>query len=113
MNSDKKKRRPTRTELDREAEELRVEWKDGHTSRYSRAHRRRGCTCADCREKRQERSAPEPGELVLLDGAAATATAAVRRIDPVGHYGIRITWADGHDYGIYTFKALREMDEEG
>ena len=26
----------------------------------------------------------------------------------VGHYGIRLTWTDGHATGIYMFSALRE-----
>lgn len=107
----KKKRRPARIELNDEARELVIEWKDGHKSRFPLAALRRNCPCANCREKRQE-VAP-PGELVLLDDNMVKAAAEVRRFEPVGRYGIRIVWADGHDYGIYTFEALRERDEAG
>jgi len=27
---------------------------------------------------------------------------------PVGRYGLTPEWGDGHDTGIYTFKALRQ-----
>ena len=27
----------------------------------------------------------------------------------VGTYGLRVTWSDGHDTGIYTFEALQRV----
>ena len=64
-----------------------------------------------CRDQRALDDVQE-GQLKLLDGEAATATAEARGFVNVGRYGLRITWADGHDTGIYTFEALREQDEE-
>jgi ATP-binding protein involved in chromosome partitioning len=29
----------------------------------------------------------------------------------VGTYGIRVTWSDGHDTGIYTFEALQRVSQ--
>lgn len=107
----KKKRRPASIELNDETCELIIEWKDGHQSHFPLAALRRSCPCANCREKRQE--VASPGELVLLDDNAARVVAGARRFELVGRYGIRIVWADGHDYGIYTFEALRERDEAG
>jgi DUF971 family protein len=33
------------------------------------------------------------------------------RVAAVGTYGIRITWDDGHDAGIWTWKRLRELSD--
>lgn len=113
MNSARKKRRVARIELDRAAGELVVAWKDGHISRLGLAELRSLCPCANCQEQRQKAAQVDPGQLVMLDRDAATATAEVRKIDRVGHYAIRITWADGHDHGMYMFEKLRELDEGG
>lgn len=111
---DKKKKRPKQVELTSEA--LVIYWRDGFESRHGLADLRRQCPCATCRALRQEpgvQSAPAPAanELTLLDGAAATATAAAAGFGYVGRYGLRIDWADGHNYGIYTFEALRREAE--
>ena len=34
------------------------------------------------------------------------------RMDPVGNYGIKITFDDGHDSGIFTWKQLRVFAEQ-
>jgi len=109
---DRKKKRPANIELNSDTGELIVQWRDGHESRFSLVELRRNCPCASCRKKHQAAASADPGELVLLDDEAATATSQARRFDPVGRYGIRITWADGHDYGIYSFESLRTRDEE-
>jgi DUF971 family protein len=33
----------------------------------------------------------------------------ITAIDPVGHYAIRLTFDDGHDTGLYTWKHLHEL----
>ena len=106
-----KKKRPAKIELDGGRGELVIAWKGGGESRYSLADLRKNCPCATCRDQRA-RDEVQEGELKLLEGEAATATAVARDFVNVGRYGIRITWADGHDTGIYTFEALREQDEE-
>ena len=106
-----KKKRPAKIELDGERGELVIVWKGGGESRHALVELRQHCPCAMCREQRAQDDMQE-GELTLLEGEAATATAAARDFVNVGRYGIRIVWADGHDTGIYTFEALRERDEE-
>jgi DUF971 family protein len=32
-------------------------------------------------------------------------------LEPVGNYGIRARWADGHDTGIYPWPLLRQIAE--
>jgi DUF971 family protein len=34
------------------------------------------------------------------------------KIDPVGNYAIQIGWSDGHNSGIYSFRYLKELEEE-
>ena len=34
-----------------------------------------------------------------------------KKIDQVGRYALNISWADGHDTGIYTFELLRSLCE--
>lgn len=34
---------------------------------------------------------------------------AVRKIEPVGNYAVRLIFDDGHDSGIYTWDYLREI----
>ncbi len=36
----------------------------------------------------------------------------VLRVEPVGHYAIRLVFDDGHDTGLYTWKYLRELGED-
>lgn len=33
----------------------------------------------------------------------------ITNIEPVGNYAIRITYSDGHDSGIYTWRYLKEL----
>jgi DUF971 family protein len=93
--------------------ELVLTWRDGEESRHSLRDLRASCPCANCRQARSgEPPAGEQleGEIPVLSGDAATATDRASRFDLVGRYGIRITWADGHDYGIYLLENLRGDD---
>jgi DUF971 family protein len=33
----------------------------------------------------------------------------ITRIEPVGHYAVRLVFDDGHDSGLFTWKYLREL----
>jgi DUF971 family protein len=37
---------------------------------------------------------------------------AIERIEPVGHYAVRLVFDDGHDSGIFTWQVLRELGED-
>ena len=50
-----------------------------------------------------------PGQEVLQTGKEEVGIA---RIEPVGHYAIRIVFDDGHDSGLYTWQYLRELGVE-
>ena len=47
-----------------------------------------------------------PGQDVLQ---IAKENVRVVRVDPVGHYAVRLVFDDGHDTGLYTWKYLREL----
>jgi DUF971 family protein len=36
---------------------------------------------------------------------------AVTRIEPIGHYAVRLVFDDGHNTGLYTWAYLRELGE--
>ncbi len=85
-------------------ERLVIEWSDGHRSVYAWTHLRTHCPCAGCREERTQPPDPfrvlKPSELQPLKPVSLT---------PVGRYGYKITWNDGHDAGIFTLETLRAL----
>ncbi|MCX7930830.1 MAG: DUF971 domain-containing protein [Chlorobi bacterium] len=85
---------------------LRIEWGDGLCVAVPLDVLRQHCPCAYCKGEQVfgttvmlplQQFAPGMNELVALE--------------PVGNYGIRARWADGHDTGIYTWQMLRTIAE--
>ncbi len=37
---------------------------------------------------------------------------AIRKLEPVGNYAVRIAFDDGHDTGIFTWSYLRQLGDE-
>src|SRR5688572_25363335 len=85
---------------------LAIEWSDGHRSVYTWQHLRSNCSCAGCREERQR--PPDPFR-VLKPSEVSRGPMRPVAMTPLGHYAYKITWNDGHDAGIYTFEALRDL----
>jgi len=50
-----------------------------------------------------------PGQEVLVTGKQ---NVAIRAIEPVGQYAVKLVFDDGHDTGLYTWKYLRELGRE-
>jgi DUF971 family protein len=48
------------------------------------------------------------GEPQLVPGKQKVA---ITRIEPVGHYAVRLHFSDGHNTGLYTWAVLRELGE--
>ncbi|MBT3343346.1 MAG: DUF971 domain-containing protein [Gemmatimonadetes bacterium] len=108
---ERRRRRPKSLELTDTA--LVVLWGDGQQAEYALEGLRKNCPCAACREVRGEPHGPQlmaGNALPMLTEEAAAATAEAVGFDPVGRYGIRLRWADGHDTGIYTFEMLRQQN---
>ena len=86
-------------------EVLQILWSDGTLSAYSAQALRAGCPCAVCNEARKKLSDRAVPPSVLE-------TIRVIRTAPVGRYGLKITWSDGHDTGIYTYENLQQRWSE-
>jgi DUF971 family protein len=50
-----------------------------------------------------------PGQEVLQTGKEQVQ---VKRLDPVGHYAVRLVFDDGHDTGLYTWQYLYELGRD-
>jgi ATP-binding protein involved in chromosome partitioning len=79
---------------------LDIVWEDpAHVGHFAARALRLACPCAACVDEMSGRP--------LLDPASVPRDVAVTAVEPVGAYGIRIRWSDGHGTGIHTFAALR------
>lgn len=86
---------------------INIVWEDGSESQLLLKYMRDQCPCATCK-----------GETVLLKTYRPPAKTIitpemyqVKNIETVGGYAIQITWADGHNTGIYSWDYLMELDE--
>jgi len=79
--------------------EIGVVWDDGHESYWSARALRCACRCAACVDE-------ATGVKTLRDETVPD-WVRPRAIEPVGRYGIVISWSDGHATGIYAFDRLR------
>jgi ATP-binding protein involved in chromosome partitioning len=83
--------------------ELRVLWSDGHQSRYRPYHLRVNCVCAAC--------VNENTGVRMLDPKRVPLDIGIQGVQPVGRYGLSLSFSDRHDTGIYTFERLRALCE--
>lgn len=90
------------------SENLTLTWGDGHVGHTSLRTLRDNCPCAGCQ-----------GETVLLKTYAPMPTPELPGkyklvgASQVGSYALALSWADGHQTGIYTWESLRSMCECG
>ena len=83
--------------------EITIRWDDGHASVYSIHYLRSECACARC--------VNEITGLRILDPRTIADDLTVVNAEHVGRYGIRFTFSDRHDDGIYTWERLRALDQ--
>lgn len=92
---------PTEIRLRRTSRVLEVAFPDGRrytlSFEYLRAH-----------SPSAEVQGHGPGQDVLQ---IAKENVAIVRVEPVGHYAVRLVFDDGHDTGLYTWKYLRDLGE--
>jgi DUF971 family protein len=95
---------PTQIQVDTDAQTLTVEWADGHSSVFPLDRLRAACPCANCEGKSIDHIAPP-------DDAASAPDRQWMDLDiePAGSIGIRITWDDGHNAGIFRWDRLRRL----
>ena len=82
-----------------------MDWADGVTAHYPYRALRLVCPCAHCVDELS-------GERVL---DPRNVSEGVTMVDAsyVGRYALRIVWSDGHDTGLYAFRFLRWLHEQG
>ncbi len=87
------------SEVRRVADERRlvITWNDGHVSDFPYAYIRGWCPCATCQGHGNEKRFVHAPECELTNIAV------------VGTYALSLTWSDGHDTGIYSYRYLREL----
>ena len=94
---------PNRLQVDTDAQALTIEWADGHTSVFPLDRLRAACPCANCKGKTIEHIAP-PDDSTSPDRRWTDLD-----LEPAGSIGIRITWDDGHNAGIFRWDRLRRL----
>jgi ATP-binding protein involved in chromosome partitioning len=82
--------------------QLAIAWSDGIESVYDVRNLRLACKCASCID---EWTGAE-----RLDPDSVPEDVQPLQLAPVGRYGVRIDWSDGHTTGIYSFRRLRDLD---
>jgi DUF971 family protein len=76
-----------------------VRWADGAQSSYPHEILRGFCPCAGCQG--------HSGSIKFQTGGNLELTG----IEQVGNYALGLTWADGHNSGIYTYRYLRALGD--
>lgn len=87
--------------LNHEGGALRLRWADGTEQLLADRDLRLACQCAQCREEMSGKQLLNP-DTVPLD-------IRLTRVWSVGNYALGMAFSDGHDTGIYTFKALHAI----
>ncbi|MDZ4702027.1 MAG: DUF971 domain-containing protein [Rhodothermales bacterium] len=95
---------PRQIVLDAGEQSLLITWADGHVSAYPLDALRRACPCASCVGSHEQMGQIPERELFLLPSLMRWEQV---RLEPVGGYGLRFVWDDGHDAGIHTWERLR------
>lgn len=93
-----------------------LEWSDGTKIEFSSQRLRQNCPCAECEQKRGSNSHNKPlsGIKSSLRVISATEDEALnlKEIWPVGNYALGMKWGDGHDSGIYSFRLLKQLQDD-
>lgn len=90
---------PTEIKLHKRSAMLELAWADGTRSELPAEFLRVYSPSAEVRGHGQ-------GQEVLQTGKRHVG---IRRIEPVGHYAVRLHFDDGHDTGIYSWEYLHEL----
>jgi DUF971 family protein len=89
---------PTEIRLDRNRAGLRVTWDNGATDAYPAALlRERARDAGSVRHAVDGWAVPAAGDLTITT------------VEPIGNYGIRLAFSDGHDRAIFPWAYLAEI----
>ena len=97
------------TDIQHIGDELAVKWDDGGETFLPLEKLRRACPCAGCK-----------GEVDIMGNVYKSPE---KKLGPssfqlvrhalVGNYAVQLTWADGHDSGLYSFDYLKRVAKGG
>lgn len=91
---------------------LEIEWMDGHRSHYTFRFLRDACPCAECSTQRcREHRQPGDPQRLTLERMLPRLRPLPKAVEaePMGRYGIRLGWDDGHSHGTYLWEFLRDV----
>ena len=90
-----------------------IDWRDGLKCTLPLEYLRDECPCATCTgahgtepQRSNYQSPAESNPFQMYKPRLA-----MSNVEPVGNYGVRVYWNDGHSTGIYTWEFLRELSE--
>ncbi len=92
---------PVEAVLARGGRALRMSWADGSSAAAPAETLRLRCRCAWCTRARVDGRFPD-----------AFADAVITAVEPMGGYAVHLTFADGHDRGIFPWTYLRSLARE-
>ena len=81
---------------------LEIRWDDGRTDILAAEYLRVESPSAEVQGH-------GPGQKMLVAGRRHVA---IMKVEPVGHYAVRLVFDDLHDSGIYSWRYLRELADE-
>ena len=84
-----------------DASQLRIRWRDGHSSDFPPRFLRVACPCAGCVDELT-------GKRILVPDSVPTGIHPLA-IHYVGRYALQFEWSDGHSTGIFPFDYLRRL----
>lgn len=95
---------PRGIKLDKPSRQLHIEWTSGERTSFPWHFLRANCPSAGEKIAREEHN-----PLAVLGKIPSSEVADLRM---VGNYALSITWADGHNAGIYTWEYLRKLSDD-
>ncbi|MGL6076092.1 MAG: DUF971 domain-containing protein [Fimbriiglobus sp.] len=95
--------------IKKDGDGFRIVWADGVSTFVAFRTLRQNCPCAACLDAK---SKPVNPFKVLSAAEVAAGDPIPVAMKPVGHYAYQITWNDGHDTGIFTLQALRQLSQQ-
>jgi DUF971 family protein len=100
--------RPDSIHVSRSQKLMVIHWSDGHHSEYPLSQLRHACPCAECRNKEGPDESTLSGDDLGLR-IISTDSVQVEQLNTVGNYALQVSWKDGHRFGIYPWKYLRDL----
>jgi len=94
---------PTEIRLKRESKTLEVDFDDGTSFALPAEYLRVESPSAEVQGH-------HPSQKTIVPGKAEVE---ILRVEPVGHYAVRLGFDDMHETGIYAWDYLRELGEQG